>query len=584
MSEPTAATPAATRAQQRVEELCAASIRAISGERDLFFRSRRLHRGNRALPLFGPHLQPSFEHDDFASFRGAADGIALRLRWSDDALHRSLCPADPVQRWIFELLEQCRVEAMADPQTPGIVANLRHRFEAWSAEFHHSRLTETSRGMLLYTVAQVGRAWVTGQRVVEETEDLIESTRIALSPLIGTALAGLRRERLDQAAYARHALALAQRIADRLKAQAGGDAADGTTDGEEDPETAPRDILFTLLTDFDAEPDDPIAAAASGQSKTLTDAGSTYRVFTTEFDTERLAATLVRRAELDEFRGRLDRRIAAQGLNVNRLSRRLQALLARPVIEGWDDEQEAGRIDGRRLARLITSPTERRLFRTDRQVPRADSAVSFLIDCSGSMKQHIESIAMLVDVFVRALERAGVDNEVLGFTTGAWQGGRALRAWRRAGQPPSPGRLNERCHLVFKDAPRPWRRARRDIAALLKPDLFREGIDGEAVDWACQRLSDMDLGDDRPRRLLFVISDGSPMDGATALANDPHYLDQHLREVVERRSAPGGIEVYGIGVGLDLSPYYRRNIALDLSVALGNPVFDEILQLISAPR
>lgn len=583
MTAPTAATPASTRAQQRIEELCAASIRAISGERDLYFRSRRLHRGNRALPLFGPHLQPIFGKDDFPSFRGAADGIALRLRWSNAALHRSLCPADPVQRWIFELLEQCRVEAMAGADTPGIANNLRHRFEAWSADFHHSRLTETSRGMLLYTVAQVARSWVSGQRVLEETEDLIESTRIALSPLIGTALAGLRRQRRDQAAYAGHALEVARRIAERL--QAGGEGqTNGAEEADDGSDESLRDGRFSLLIDFDAEVDDGIAAVAAGQSKTLTDAGSNYRVFTIRHDVELYAASLVRRALLDEFRERLDRRIAAQGLNVMRLSRRLQSMLARPYTEGWDDEQEAGRIDGRRLTRLITSPAERRLFRTDRQIPRADSVVSFLIDCSGSMKQHIEAIAMLVDVFVRGLEMAGVDSEVLGYTTGAWNGGRAMREWRRAGQPPAPGRLNERCHLVFKEAGRPWRRARRDIAALLKADLFREGIDGEAVDWACNRLDALQTGDEGQRRILFVISDGSPMDRATALANDDHYLDQHLREVVERRSKPGGAEIFGIGVGLDLSPYYRHNVALDLSVALGNAVFDEILQLLAGRR
>jgi cobaltochelatase CobT len=435
--------------------------------------------------------------------------------------------------------------------------------------------------MLLYTIAQVARSWVTGQRVLEETEDLIESTRIGLSPLIGTALAGLRRERLDQAAYASHALAIAQRIADRLRADAGGsDQLADAVDGDEDEEKS-RWGNFSLLIDFDAEVGDGIASVVAGQSRTLTEAGSNYRVFTAQYDIETFAAALVRRAQLDEFRERLDRRIAAQGLNVTRLSRRLQALLAQPVVEGWDDEQEAGRIDGRRLARLITSPTERRLFRTDRLIPRADSVVTFLIDCSGSMKQHIESIAMLVDAFVRGLEMAGFDSEVLGYTTGAWNGGRAIRDWRRAGNPDSPGRLNERCHLVFKEAGCPWRRARRDIAALLKADIFREGIDGEAVDWACNRLDALRDSGAGQRRILFVISDGSPMDGATAMANDEHYLDQHLREVVERRSAPGGVEIYGIGVGLDLSPYYRRSTALDLSVALGNSVFDEILLLIS---
>ena len=197
---------------------------------------------------------------------------------------------------------------------------------------------------------------------------------------------------------------------------------------------------------------------------------------------------------------------------------------------------------------------------------------------SGSMKQHIESVAMLVDVFSRALEQAGVACEVLGFTTGAWNGGRAQRDWLRAGRPVHPGRLNEVCRMVFKDADTPWRRARPDIAALLKSDLFREGIDGEAVDWACARLERRS----EARRILIVVSDGSPMDAATNLANDPHYLDHHLREVVDRRERQGKVEICGVGVGLDLRPYYRHSQVIDLAGALGNEVFNQVAALIGS--
>jgi cobaltochelatase CobT len=193
------------------------------------------------------------------------------------------------------------------------------------------------------------------------------------------------------------------------------------------------------------------------------------------------------------------------------------------------------------------------------------------------MKQHVESLAVLIDVFVRALEQAGVSTEVLGFTTGAWNGGRALRDWRRAGQPAQPGRLNEVCHMVFKDADTPWRSARRAVAALLKPDLFREGIDGEAVDWACSRLE----GRTERRKLLIVVSDGSPMDCATNLANDEHYLGQHLRDVVARREREGTVEILGVGVGLDLGPYYRRNRAIDLAAGPGHGVLRELVALVA---
>jgi cobaltochelatase CobT len=564
------------RQQQQVEELCAAAIRALAGDGELHFRGRRLHRGTRALPLNAAHLHPSLEHDDFGSFRGAADGMALRLSRSDAALHRSLLPEAPGERMLFELLEQFRVEALAE--LPGVVHNLRHRHERWSLAFHRSGLTDTATGLLLYTVAQIARSRVTAQPVVEETEDLIEATRAAIVPVLGAHLAGLRRTRFDQAAYAVHALALAHDVAAMIDAAQGEAGIDGPDEVRDDAD--PKPPAFVLWVDAEGDDAGSMPLAASGRSAVLDAADAGYRAFTTAYDRELRAGSLARPALLQELRERLDARIAAQGFNLPRLARELRALLAAPARDGWDGAQEEGQIDGRRLAQLVASPTERRLFRREREQPVADCLLTFLIDCSGSMKTHVESVAMVVDVFVRALEQAGVASEVLGFTTGAWNGGRARRDWLRAGRPAHPGRLNEVCHLVFKDADTPWRRARRDIAALLKADLFREGADGEAVEWACDRME----ARAEARRLLVVVSDGCPMDSATELANDAHYLDQHLREVVERREQSGTVEILGAGVGLDLSPYYRHAQALDLASAVRNQVFRELMQLIGGRR
>ncbi len=565
-------TQARVRHQQRVEELCAAAIRALSGEADLHFRARRLHRGRRALPLFAPHLHPSLGVDDFGSFRGAADGLALRVSNSDAALHRSLCPADPVARLVFDLLEQIRVEALVPAEMPGIAHNLRHRFEAWSLAFHHSGLTDSARGILLYTVAQICRARVTGERVLEATEDLMEATRGALGPLLGHDLAGLRRTRSAQASYAVHSLGIARVVAEMLRS-AGDEETTPLTDSDDDNMRA----AFSLVIETGSELTEQVETAASSRSRALEAADDGYRVFTTAHDREYLAATMVRPELLKEFRARLDARIAGQGVNIARLARELRALLAVPTRDGWDGDQDEGYIDGRRLALLVASPTERRLFRIEHIAPTANCVLSFLIDCSGSMREHIESVAMLVDVFVRALEQAGVATEVLGFTTGAWNGGLAQRDWVRAGRPQHPGRLNEVCYMVFKDAETRWQRARPDIAALLKGDLFREGIDGEAVLWACQRLA----GRVEDRKLLLVISDGSPMDSATNLANDAHYLDHHLLDVVQSVENTGQIEIFGVGVGLDLSPYYSLSHVLDLARSTGNQIFRELIDLIA---
>ncbi len=557
--------------QQKVEELCAATVRALTGRTDLIFRGRRLFQGQDRIAVHAPHLQVDLDSDDFGSFRGATDGIAQRLVHSDPDLHASLCPTEPIERLIFELLEQLRVETLVPDFMPGMTQNLRYRFRQWSKRFHQSGLTDSDTGILIYAIAQVCWSRLNGLPVPEHTEDLLEPTRGALATLLGHDLAGIRRHRFDQAAFAVHALSIAGVIAESINT-----ARSERIDRDDDVDNDEARAIFNALLDSEEIESESVGVADSGANKVLLHSDREYRIYTSKYDRVVDAETLVRKKLLRELRVQLDQIIAAQGINIPRLSRLLAALLAIPQRDGWSFAEEEGYIDGRRLAQLVSSPQERRLFRRELHQPHARCMFSILIDCSGSMKQHIESIAMLVDTLVRALEQVEVTTEVLGFTTGAWSGGRAQRDWVRAGQPEFPGRLNELCHLVYKDADTRWRRARPGIAALLKPDLFREGVDGEAVEWACRRMTSRETG----RKILVVISDGSPMDTATNLANDIYYLDHHLRQVVSRIELSGEVEIYGLGVGLDLSPYYSRSLAIDISSALTNRVFFDLIEML----
>ena len=563
----------AERQQQRVEELCGACIRALTGQPDLRYRGRRLHKGLNPIPIRTPHLRTDPGKDDFQSYRGSADGIVLRLQLSDPELHMRLSPEDKIQRFVFELLEQLRVESLVPERFPGMKRNIRHRFTQWSLGVHYSGLTETHIGVLLYTLAQVAWAQLNGYPVLEETDGLIETTRFNLMPLIGTELAGLKQTRGDQGVFAVHALKITGVIAEMAVSESKKEPGESV---KEDDQGEPSELAAILDFESDDDPD-VIAAAATGESSVFTDMENTYRVFTTCYDREVEAASLVREVYLRELRQRLDKRIRGQGINIARLARRLSSLLSAPRTDGWSFGEEEGYIDGRRLSQLVASPAERRLFRREQYRPHANCLVSILIDCSGSMKAHIEPVTVLVDVLGRALELAEVNTEILGYTTGAWNGGRCQLEWLGKGRPQHPGRLNEICHMVFKNADTSWRRARTDIAALLKADLFREGIDGEAAEWACHRM----IGRSEERRILIVISDGCPMDTATGLANDRYYLDNHLKQVVNRLESNREVEVYGLGVGLDLSPYYTNCLALDLSETLSNQVFEEILHLLA---
>jgi cobaltochelatase CobT len=542
------------RREQNVRELRAASIRALSQQRDLHFRGTALYRGRRPVPMPAPHLHPPTD-------RGAADGMALRLQHNDPDVHVELLPEGAASRLVFEMLEQFRVESLVPPMWPGVRRNLADRFRGWSQEFEASRSVETTSGLLLYTVAQVCRSWITAEPIAEPTRDQIEQTRFELSSTIGRELALLRRNRHCQKAFGVCARAIADRVANLPQLQ--------TEPGERDPGWDAFEWLF------DTESDDSTTPPAPGRPYRARHAESAeYRVFSGAYDETRSLATLVRPAQLREYRERVDRAIEASGVNVRALGRRLTQLFAEPHDDRWDSGRDSGFVDGRRLAQLVATPKERNIFLAKAPAPRTDAIVSFLVDCSGSMKTFSEPVTVLVDVFVRALELAGVGCEVLGFTTASWNGGRVRRDWNRAGKPRNPGRLNEVRHVVIKSADAPYRSARSAIAGLLKVDLYREGIDGEAVEWARNRLE----ARDEQRRILVVISDGSPMDSSTSLANDPDYLDQHLRDVLAARS---DVDICAVGVGLDLSIYYDRCTALDLARGTTRQVLTDVLETIA---
>jgi cobaltochelatase CobT len=565
------------RRQERIEALCAASARAIAREHELHYRGGRLHRGALPLPVWAPHLHPPKSGTDFDVFRGAADAAALRLLLSDTALHERLRPAHPIERLIFDVLEQLRVESLAPARWPGVHHNIARAFRAWSDAFHAAGHNATARGLLLYTIVQMARTRLTGEEAIEPDEGLLEAARASLGPVLGRELAALKRHAGDQAAYAEPALAIAKHIAQMLASADEEDCGNAERADAQDDERSAFNFWIAQAPTT-GETGAPLAPA--GESAVLAGAAGVYRIFTTDYDREAAAATLARAPQLAAWREELDAAAAAARLHIPQLAREIRARLALPAFDGHDSALEEGRIDGRRLAQLIASPTERRLFRDERIRPRAEGLVTLLVDCSGSMRELAPKVALLVDALARALELAGLACEVLGYTTAAWNGGRAQRDWMRTGRPRHPGRLNERLHVVFKPPETPWRRARCSIAALLKPDLYRESLDGEAVAWALQRQAERLASEPEERQWLLVISDGSPMDSATHLANDVHYLDHHLRDVVERHEN-GGARIAGLGVALDLSPYYRTSHVLDLAEGVGMGVTREVLALLA---
>lgn len=560
--------------QQQLEWLTAATLRALGRDSRLGFRGRHARAADGSpLPWTAPHLRTE-ARDGLASYRAAADGLALRHRHGTNRQHHEAhAPAGTLARTLYEWFEQLRLESLVPAHWPGVRHNLQAHFRRWTLAFHDSALIESHLGLLLFSTCQMVWSRLHRSSPPEAVLDAMEATRAGLHPLLGDELYQMSRHRQQPEHFSPASARLAVKIAGLIH-----DAQTAAQRFPSDRKALQADSFFLWLDD-EPEQDTPLPRAPTGDSRSWDAQQGRYRVFTRQFDQELAAASRVRAALLDEYRHRIEQRLQALSPPVARLARRLSALLARPVRADWHFQQESGQIDGRALARLVSSPMERRIFRQEAFPPRADCAISLLIDCSGSMKAHAESLALYAEIWARTAAIAQVPLEVLGFSTRSWHGGRARAQWQKEGQPAAPGRIAERLHLVFKPFETRWQRARHDFASLLKADLYREGLDGEAVSWASERL----LARTEHRHILLVISDGCPMEAATQQSNDAFYLDQHLKTSVQA-AMQRGIQVIGIGLGLDLSPFYPQSLSVEPEKMLHTATLLELLQLIARPR
>lgn len=564
---------------RQLERHGTAAIRALSAEAGADYRARRLRIDGRPVPFATPYLCLDFALSSLPRSRGVADSLAARLCYSDASLHQSLAPEQALARVLFDILEQIRAESQVPDHLVGMRQNIDQSFYAWCFESRSNGLVESSVGILLYTLIHMVRARLINNRDDEEVEALIEATRANLGPLIGKPFYQLSKTKTEQAVYAVHALEIAHLISEL----AGDEFAN-----EDDTETTLARHSVILGPDWDSQDQDAtedgaggIGGGASSTAEEGLESAGDYRRFTTEFDVEVTGEDLYRLSQREELRQDLDQQVKGQAVSVTRLALRLQRLFATPEHDGWLFGQDEGVVDGRRLSQLVSNPAYRQVFRQNRVQPVCDTVVSFLIDNSGSMKsQRFEAVAVLVDTLARAIDLAGATSEILGFSTGDWNGGRSMKAWRQQGMPENPGRINEIMHIVYKDADTSWKRSRSSIATMLKTHHFREGVDGEALVWAYRRLQ----ARTEARRLLIVVSDGAPMDAATHNANRPGFLTDHLKSVVAFLENNRAIELGAIGIDLDLSDVYQNSLTLDLAGTLTNHSYSALEMLFQPQR
>jgi cobaltochelatase CobT len=344
------------------------------------------------------------------------------------------------------------------------------------------------------------------------------------------------------------------------------DADSQLTEAMEDPNAEDMDQPPEM-----GEGDQPARPEIKGEGKV-----PVYRVFTTAHDEVVAAEELCEAEELTRLRAYLDQQLASLSTVVSRLANKLQRKLMAQQNRSWTFDLEEGILDVARLTRVIVDPTASLAFKEEDDTEFRDTVVSILIDNSGSMRgRPIMVAAVCADILARTLERCGVKTEVLGFTTRAWKGGGSREDWLKAGKPAAPGRLNDLRHIIYKAADAPWRRARRNLGLMMREGLLKENIDGEALMWAHQRL----IGRPEARRILMVISDGAPVDDSTLSVNSGHYLEKHLREVIAEIEGKSPVQLIAIGIGHDVTRYYRRAVTIVDVEQLAGAIVDQLAEL-----
>jgi len=561
--------------------------------------------GKRArLPLPTRALPPA----EMAKLRGAADSVALRLRHHDDALHASRSPGRREAKDVYDALEQARVEIIGGQHMTGVAANLHARLSDECESEGFDRMTRKDQLPLPAALSLLARERMSGVPAPAAAQRILESWRGTLGETADQALAEMATAQHDQAGFTKAArkllaaLDLAESEVEAEPEDQSEEAEDGgeqagaqdqdQTEGETQSDTdsqlgAEPEQMQGEAEEQDGDDDSEEDAATSEgddrpggpqqrRDRAIPDDNAQYRAFSRLTDEEVHAEDLCDPDELSRLRQQLDQQLQhLQGV-VSKLANRLQRRLLAQQTRAWEFDLDEGMLDAGRLARVVVNPMLSLSYKRERETDFRDTVVTLLIDNSGSMRgRPITVAAMCGDILARTLERCAVKVEVLGFTTRAWKGGQSRERWVQDGKPRNPGRLNDLRHIIYKSADAPWRRARKNLGLMLREGLLKENIDGEALTWAYRRL----LSRPEHRRILMVISDGAPVDDSTLSVNPGNYLERHLREVIREIEGRNQVELIAIGIGHDVTRYYRRAVTIVDAEELGGTVMKKLAEL-----
>lgn len=543
---------------------------------------QRTYAGEMTVNLYAP-LGPTRPAE-----RGGADALAAWGRWHPPALDAHFSQAE--WPW-YAVLERARVETLASRDLPGMALNLSDLAGLEPADRRLTGLHRLARRILAAPTAAEAEPASGARPVASPSGGLLPLvsrwwrrarpvTEAATGPAnahIAQVLDQARPSLADPAAFAERV----HRLVRELALAAAADPANKSVATASRPQpplpSPPRDeVPYDAAPTPDEGAETALTHAGDGATSPTDRRYPGYAIYATKWDQTLEAKQVYRPADAANLQGitETDQRQA------RRLALRLQRRLLAVRLRRWCFDQDEGRLDSRRLSRLLTHRTPYAVFRQEEETPVPEACVTLLVDQSGSMRglpQHLT--AQAIDLAVQTLEICRVHCEVLGYTTRYGADSPPARAWRAAGRPAAPGRLNALRHLIYKRVDQPWRRCREHLGLLLREDLGRENIDGEALDWAARRLSCRP----EPCKILIVLCDGAPYDEATVSANGRRFLEDHLHAVIAALDA-SPIQLAAIGAAHTVVRYYRQALIVDRADHVAAILFEHLGDLLTSPN
>lgn len=604
-----------TKQEHLLEQAATAAARALSGKPKLevsFTGGEPKPTLQQSKTLFAAKPSLSLKdtaHYPNAAWRGGIDSSALIAKHHDAALHRKRKPAQAARAAIFDRLELMRVDLLGSENLEGTSANMyamrEQDFKTQGFE-NYPDFADPPLGELL---AIALRQRISGQKAESAIAKLSEKWQPFIELETGKFLDRLAKEIASQSRFGQIAEEMLEHLANKgaeaaAQAELTEDSGETETDGENvesasaplpssgDDMAAESQGMASMLDSFliglgetgeeesEETAEDPDTGAPQPPPQTFRHiANERYRVFTRAHDEIVMANTLCSPEELTRLRAQLDEKLAQVRGTFAKFSALLQRVLLARQQRSWQFDLDEGMINSARLARLVANPSQQSIYKKEQESDFKDTVVTLLLDNSGSMRGRPITIAALsADILAKTLERAGVKVEILGFTTRDWKGGSAYKDWTKQGKPQLPGRLNDVRHIIYKPADTPLIRARKNLGLMLKEGILKENIDGEALQWAYERL----LPRPEKRKILMVISDGAPVDDATLSANHAGYLDRHLRETIRMIEESESVELLAIGIGHDVTRYYARSVTLSDVSRLGETMTKKLVELFKA--